>query len=67
VRVWTWGFASLDILYLTAMINPKNEASIRLAHRLGMSPLREDVLLGDRVVVYSVDREDWARTSQTAK
>jgi len=48
------GFASLDVPYLTAMIHPNNEASIRLACRLGMSRLRADVLLGDRVVVYSL-------------
>jgi RimJ/RimL family protein N-acetyltransferase len=62
----SWGFASLDVQYLTAMINPKNEASIRVAHRLRMSHLREDVLLGDHVVVYSLDRGDWVRTSQGA-
>jgi Acetyltransferase (GNAT) domain len=37
-----WGFGSLDVPYLTAMIHPDNEASIQLARRLGMSPLRED-------------------------
>jgi RimJ/RimL family protein N-acetyltransferase len=51
-----WGFASLDVPYFTAMIDPGNEASIRLARRLGMSPLRGDVLLGDQIVVYSLDR-----------
>jgi RimJ/RimL family protein N-acetyltransferase len=61
-----WGFASLELPYLTAMIHPQNEASIRLAHRLGMSRLRADVLLGDRVVVYSLDCGDWARTSPAA-
>jgi RimJ/RimL family protein N-acetyltransferase len=59
-----WGLASLDVHYLTAMIHPENKASIRLAHRLRMSPLRRDVLLGDRVVVYSLSREDWASTRQ---
>jgi RimJ/RimL family protein N-acetyltransferase len=33
-----WGFGSLDVPYLTAMIHPDNEASIQLARRLGMSP-----------------------------
>jgi RimJ/RimL family protein N-acetyltransferase len=54
-----WGFESLDALYLTAMIHPENEASIRLAQRLGMSRLRADILLGEPVVVYSLDRGDW--------
>jgi RimJ/RimL family protein N-acetyltransferase len=61
-----WGFASLEVRYLTAMIHPQNEASIRLAHRVGMSRLRADVLLGDRVVVYSLDRRSWARASRAA-
>jgi RimJ/RimL family protein N-acetyltransferase len=55
-----WGFASLDVSYLTAMIHPENEASIRLARRLGMAPLRSDVLLGDAVVVFSIKRDDWS-------
>jgi hypothetical protein len=50
-----WARASLTVPYLTAMINPDNHASARLAHRLGMAPLREDVLLGDPVVVYGID------------
>ena len=55
-----WGFALLDVPYLTAMIHPENKASIRLARRLRMLPLRSDVLLGDPVVVYSLHRVDWS-------
>ena len=44
--------------YLTAMINPDNARSVRVAERLGLIPLRDDVLLGDPVVVYGLDRED---------
>ena len=54
-----WGFGSLERPYFTAMIHPENEASIRLAGRLGMSRLRRDVLLGDPVVVFSINRGDW--------
>src|SRR4051812_41780178 len=49
-----WGFASFEVPYLTAMIRPENGASIRLARRLGMAPLRSDVLLGVAVVVFSL-------------
>lgn len=52
-----WGFAELDVPYLTAMIDPRNTRSIRVAERLGLTPLREDTLLGDPVVVHSVDRD----------
>jgi RimJ/RimL family protein N-acetyltransferase len=55
-----WGFASLEVPYFTAMIHPDNHASIRLARRLGMEPLRSDVLRGDPVVVFSLDRDDWS-------
>lgn len=55
-----WGFAALPVTYLTAMIAPENTRSIRVAQRLGYEPVREDVLLGDRVIVHMVEREDWA-------
>lgn len=51
-----WGFAKLDVPYLTAMIDPENVRSGRVAERLGLAPLREDTLLGDPVVVHSVSR-----------
>jgi RimJ/RimL family protein N-acetyltransferase len=54
-----WGFASLEVPYLTAMIRPGNDASIRLARRLGMAPLGSDVLGGNPVVVFSLNRDDW--------
>jgi hypothetical protein len=51
-----WGFSELDVPYLTAMIYPGNARSIRVAERLGMTPLRDDLLLGEPVVVYKRDR-----------
>jgi RimJ/RimL family protein N-acetyltransferase len=55
-----WAFAALPVSYITAMIAPDNTRSIRVAQRLGFEPAREDVLLGDRVIVHAVEREDWA-------
>lgn len=49
-----WGFSQLDVPYLTAMINPANTRSIAVANRLGMTPQREDELLGDPVTVYAL-------------
>jgi RimJ/RimL family protein N-acetyltransferase len=54
-----WGFRNLDVAHLTAMIRPDNHRSIAVAQRLGMSPLRPDVLLGEPVTVYSISRERW--------
>ena len=56
-----WAFEELDVPYVTAMIRPGNAASVAVAERLGMTPLREDELLGDAVVVYSLGREAWER------
>lgn len=51
-----WGFREFGYPYLTAMIRLQNNRSIRVAERLGMTPLREDTLFDIRVVVHSVDR-----------
>ena len=51
-----WGFKSLDVPYITAMIMPENVRSIRVAERLGMRPLRHDVLIDIPVIVHSLDR-----------
>ncbi len=53
-----WGFAEFDLSYLTAMVNAGNTRSIRVAERLGLSPLRNDLLLGDPVVVYRLQRDE---------
>lgn len=55
-----WGFEFLDVPYITAMIHPDNDASIRLARRIGMSVVRDDVLLGDPIVVFSIKRDHWS-------
>jgi RimJ/RimL family protein N-acetyltransferase len=56
-----WGFAALPVTYITAMIQPENTRSIQVAQRLGFEPAREDVLLGDPVIVHAVQREDWGQ------
>jgi len=63
-RAWAqWGFESLNVPYLTSMIDPRNTRSINVAQRLGMAALRPDILLGDAVTVYSVTRNSWAAAS----
>ncbi len=52
-----WAFADLDVPYVTAYIAPTNSNSIAVAERLGMTPLREDVLHDVAIVVYAVRRE----------
>jgi len=41
------------------MIRPDNTRSIRVARRLGLTPLRDDVLLDTPVIVYWINRETW--------
>ncbi|MGN6258000.1 MAG: GNAT family N-acetyltransferase [Solirubrobacterales bacterium] len=55
-----WGFEAFGLPYVTAMIQPANVASVGVAERLGMSPIRSDELLGEDVVVYAFNREEWA-------
>jgi RimJ/RimL family protein N-acetyltransferase len=51
-----WGFEHLGVPYITAMIHPDNAASIAVAERLDMSPIRSDTLLDTPVVVYAIDQ-----------
>ncbi len=60
-----WGFATLPVPYITAMIQPANTRSLQVAERLGFQPLRQDVLLGDPVTVHAVNRESWASLKPT--
>jgi RimJ/RimL family protein N-acetyltransferase len=59
-----WGFEQFEPPYLMAMIQPENTASIAVAERLGMSPIRADELLGEAVVVHAISQEDWAARSR---
>ncbi len=52
-----WGFRDFALPYVTAMIAPDNGASTAVARRLGMTPLREDVLHGEPIVVHALRRE----------
>jgi RimJ/RimL family protein N-acetyltransferase len=51
--VLDWASGRFEAPYFTAMIRPDNTASIAVAERLGMSPLRPDKLLGDPVTVWA--------------
>ena len=58
-----WGFRQFDYPYLTAMIRPETVRSIRVAERLGMTPLREDLLFDVSVVVHAVERASFPSNS----
>jgi RimJ/RimL family protein N-acetyltransferase len=54
-----WGFTTFPLPYITAMIRPDNSRSMAVARRLGMEPIRDDVMLGVPVVVHGVRRDQW--------
>lgn len=51
---WTW--RTLDAEELISIIHRDNAASIRVAERLGMQPLREQVFKGHEVVICRIAR-----------
>jgi RimJ/RimL family protein N-acetyltransferase len=54
-----WGFASFPFPYVTAMIRPDNSRSLAVARRLGMEPIRDDVMFGVPVVAHAIRRDQW--------
>jgi RimJ/RimL family protein N-acetyltransferase len=54
-----WGFRTFPLPYITAMIRPDNGRSLAVARRLGMTPVRDDVLHQVPVIVHAVYREMW--------
>ncbi len=52
-----WGFTTLPVPYITAMINADNARSLGVARRLGFRVMREDSLLGDPVIVHAIERD----------
>ena len=54
-----WAFGEFEIPYLTSLIEPDNERSMKIAKRLGMTPLRHDFMLERSFIVYAVTRDTW--------
>ena len=54
------GLRTFDLPYITAMIRPDNTPSLRVAKRLGLMPLRGDVLRDEQLIVHHADRRDTA-------
>lgn len=54
-----WGFRTFPLPYVTAMIRPDNGRSIGVARRLGLRPIRDDVLHDIPVIVHAIQRGAW--------
>ena len=52
-------FRDFEIPYVTSLIEPGNERSIRVASRLGMTPLRNDVFHDRPMIVQAITRHIW--------
>lgn len=51
-----WGWHMLDVPALISLIHPQNEASIRVAERLGMHRARQQTINGQRALVFEQRR-----------
>jgi RimJ/RimL family protein N-acetyltransferase len=51
-----WAWANLEAEQLISLIHPENAGSMRVAGRLGMRRLREQDVLGQRAVIFGIDR-----------
>jgi RimJ/RimL family protein N-acetyltransferase len=51
-----WAWTVLDAARLISVIHPENAASVRVAERLGLRPLREETLGGRPVIIFGIDR-----------
>lgn len=56
--ILAWGFATLELPYLTAMIHRDNAASLRVAQRLGFVPGRDETLYERPVQVHVLERPE---------
>ncbi|MFE3765417.1 GNAT family N-acetyltransferase [Streptomyces sp. NPDC059104] len=64
--VLTWGFGTLELQQITAMIHHGNTASTAVARRLGFTPLREDTVLARPCTVHALTRDDFVSPATRA-
>ncbi len=51
-----WGWEMLDVPALISLIHPQNDASMRVAERLGMHRARHHTINGQRAIVFELAR-----------
>lgn len=54
----SWAWTVLDAERLISIIHPDNAPSIRVAERLGLRPVRDDVVNGRPVVIFGIERPE---------
>lgn len=60
-RVLSYVFTEMDREHVISCIAPDNANSIRVAERLGETVHGEAELLGKRVLIYRITRDEWKR------
>jgi RimJ/RimL family protein N-acetyltransferase len=60
-----YAFTLLGQPRIISLIRPDNASSIRVAKRLGARCEREAEALGNRCLVYAIDRDDWPGDGRT--
>jgi RimJ/RimL family protein N-acetyltransferase len=54
-----FAFQELGRAQVVSLIHPDNVASIRVAERLGESPIKTAELFGHQILVYGINRSEW--------
>jgi RimJ/RimL family protein N-acetyltransferase len=54
-----WGFTTIGFERLISLIDPANAPSIAVAGRLGETLIGETDLLGNRVLIFGIERATW--------
>ena len=58
-RALRYAFTEMGRDHVISLIHPDNQASIKVAERLGERPEGQTELLGQQVLVYGISREHW--------
>jgi RimJ/RimL family protein N-acetyltransferase len=61
-RALKYAFTEMGKDHVISLIHPENQASIRVAERLGEKPEGRTEVLGIPVIIYGVDRDAWRAT-----
>ena len=55
-----YGFEEIGLARIISIIQPANDASLRVAEKAGLSPRGETLWRGRNVAWYAIDRRGWS-------
>lgn len=59
-----WAWTVLDAARLISLIHPENAPSVRVAKAIGLRPMGEETVNGQRVAVFGIERPSMAPAAQ---